>query len=268
MGHFGTTLRVVEILWGVLNTNGQHLGICRVHLFWALFFLKTYSTLTVCATMAGVHEHTFSKWCFLVIFCLFEHLNTVSKPPPTSLRLTTNNQISFDSVLQSSEGIVGVIDATECPVQRSKNHSIQYCYYSGKKKLHTMKYEIVTCPHSGTILWIAGGIPGGLWHDSVLAQKTKVLEELEEGQYLLGDSAYLNRKFPQFITTFKKASEEEKKLNRKIASVRIHVERIISRIKVFNAVSYRWRHSFSLHPYIFKVCAEITNLHLFFVNPF
>ncbi|KAL6042143.1 Transposase, variant 2 [Balamuthia mandrillaris] len=39
--------------------------------------------------------------------------------------------------------VTGIIDTTECPVQRSMNADTQHTFYSGKKKQHTVKYELV-----------------------------------------------------------------------------------------------------------------------------
>ncbi len=65
--------------------------------------------------------------------------------------------------------MVGIIDASECPIQRPTENPIQRVYYNGKKH-HALKYELVLCPYTKKILWVGGGFPSGVFHDLKLAE--------------------------------------------------------------------------------------------------
>jgi hypothetical protein len=66
-------------------------------------------------------------------------------------------------------------------------------------------------------------------------------------------------------TPFKgKLTETEKAINHFLGSRRWIVEHIIGRIKNFNCLGHKWRHSRTLHKYVFYVIAEIVNIDLHF----
>ena len=47
------------------------------------------------------------------------------------------------SNFDAKKGTIRIVDVTECSVQRSKNIEIQKEYYSGKKKKHVIKIQII-----------------------------------------------------------------------------------------------------------------------------
>ena len=51
-----------------------------------------------------------------------------------------NNMLNLTDINIKHEHLV---DVTECTIQRSKNYDIQREYYSGKKKKHTIKIQII-----------------------------------------------------------------------------------------------------------------------------
>ena len=61
-----------------------------------------------------------------------------------------------------------IVDSTECPIQRPCK-VLQEIFYSGKKKKHTLKYEIGVSIQTGLIVWIGGGMTGST-HDLTIAR--------------------------------------------------------------------------------------------------
>ncbi|KAL6065845.1 DDE Tnp4 domain-containing protein [Balamuthia mandrillaris] len=84
--------------------------------------------------------------------------------------------------------VTGIIDTTECPVQRSMNANTQRTFYSGKKKQHTVKYELVWDLATELFSWVNGPFPGSV-HDLTIARQG-VLNYLSIREILLGDLAY------------------------------------------------------------------------------
>lgn len=54
------------------------------------------------------------------------------------------------------QGILAVIDCTECSIVCTCNWTVQNFFYLGKKKKWTFKYEIAVSITDGIILWISG----------------------------------------------------------------------------------------------------------------
>jgi hypothetical protein len=103
--------------------------------------------------------------------------------------------------------VLMVVDATECPIERPKEKEEQEFFYSGKKKKHTIKYEVAfilsfpQCflPQStvqvavrvsdGLIVWISDPAPGKA-HDLTIYRHYGLKTLLEPGERVLGDKGY------------------------------------------------------------------------------
>jgi hypothetical protein len=96
----------------------------------------------------------------------------------------------FDIPLPTAifEGILIIVDGTECRIQRP-NGSVQRVFYSGKKKCHTIKYEIGVRITDGKLLWINGPYPGKT-HDKTMLEGGDLCSYLLPGETLLGDKGY------------------------------------------------------------------------------
>jgi len=86
------------------------------------------------------------------------------------------------------ENIFTIVDGTECPIGRPKN-SIQNVFYSGKKKRHTIKYEIGCRITDGFIVWVKGPYPGSQ-NDITMYRNYKMEESLLENEWVLADRGY------------------------------------------------------------------------------
>lgn len=157
-----------------------------------------------------------------------------------------------------------ILDGTECLIERPIDNLIQRQYYSGKKRKHTIKYEVGVQLQSGKIVWLAGGVPGSV-HDFTLYQICGLRQYLLPGEMILADKGYIGD--TQIIHPFKPTiSDEEKEFNSAISSIREIVEHTIGRIKNFNFTQQKWRHDLKLHPIAFKVICNVLNIEFEF-NP-
>ncbi len=135
-----------------------------------------------------------------------------------------------------------LMDVMESPIERPKKH--QKRFYSGKQKEHTLKTQVVLGHKTGKIICLAHD--KGRTHDFKLFKKTHL--RFHQLLRVIGDKGY------QGITRFHENSEtpikkprggkltkQQKEYNRQLNRLRIAVEHINRRLKIFNILSYRYR---------------------------
>jgi hypothetical protein len=81
-----------------------------------------------------------------------------------------------------------VLDATEIPIQRPSK--LQRIFYSGKSKMHSLKYEVAaTIRQPYKIVWIAGPVYGSM-HDLKLTRTMGLMSNLLPHEFILADLGY------------------------------------------------------------------------------
>jgi len=153
-----------------------------------------------------------------------------------------------------------LIDATEQPVQRPQRK--QKCWYSGKKKRHSIKNEIITT-EAGRIVSVSKSAPGTV-HDITIRRRGP---PLPEGAHAYADSGYqgYQEDHPAIDIPYKKPkkgklTKEEKDYNHALSRFRVRVEHAIGRMKKFRILADRYRYPRSRHAVKFAIIAGITNL--------
>ena len=134
-----------------------------------------------------------------------------------------------------------IVDATEQPVERPLGQEEQKPYYSGKKKRHTSKSQIVICSEIKDIVDVVIGEIGSKSDVKIFRES---LHKFHQEQGFLGDKAYVG----EFqVTTPKKKpkkgelTKEEKERNSWLSSRRIMVEHMIRLLKIFKVMQERFR---------------------------
>lgn len=129
-----------------------------------------------------------------------------------------------------------LLDGTERPIQRPKTKEFQQDYYSGKKKRHTIKNNILTSVKTGKILYLSKTVNGKV-HDKRLADEDP--PRLLKGSTIGADTGYIGLKIrgTKILMPKKKPkgidlTETEKELNRALSRVRVGVEHSIRGIKI------------------------------------
>ena len=157
-----------------------------------------------------------------------------------------------------------IIDATEQQVERPKRQ--QKSYFSGKKKCHTMKTQIVI-NKEGEIINTSESVPGKN-HDRKVSKKSAILNSIPSDMKIMGDSGYQGIKddFPNATIPHKKKrggpklTKEQKHENRKISRKRVLVENVIGKLKIFKILSYKYRGKRKKHGEIVRIIAYIYNI--------
>ena len=134
-----------------------------------------------------------------------------------------------------------LVDSCEQDRERPSDYEKQKQYYSGKKKRHTFKNQIITTPNGQEIVDIIVGEPGPK-SDIVLWREQS--KKLEETQKYNGDKAYIGEertKTPKKKPKNKEMPGSIKEDNKKKSQERIFVEHLIRILKIFRVASERFR---------------------------
>jgi hypothetical protein len=164
-----------------------------------------------------------------------------------------------------------VIDSKEQRVNRPKGHDAQKPYYSGKKKAHTVKTQVVVDPR-GRIEGVSDSVPGGANHDLPLLRRSGVLGQLAAGEGVMVDKGYAGVKnyYPDVpvIIPFKASrgrplTEEQGAFNREVARCRIVVEHTMAQLNRFTVLRQVFRgQQRGRHGQVIRVVAKLVNRRL------
>lgn len=130
-------------------------------------------------------------------------------------------------------------DGRERPIQRPKDPEIQAIFYSGKKKRHCLKNNVLINRQAKITLLIS--TCEGKKHDKKIADETGLV--LPEGSSLAQDTGFQGYALAKvtMIQPLKKPrgkehTPEQNESNRQISSLRIRVEHAIGGVKRYRIV--------------------------------
>lgn len=135
-----------------------------------------------------------------------------------------------------------LIDVTETPIERPKKR--QKRYYSGKKKQHTLKCQILAERDSAKIIcWLVGE---GSRHDFRLFKASGVqihpkTESLQDSGYQGIKAYHFNSYIPKKKPKNGELTQLERDYNHALSQERISIEHINRRLKVFKIIAGRYR---------------------------
>jgi len=160
-----------------------------------------------------------------------------------------------------------IVDTFETPVRRPSLNERQKRLYSGKKRRHTLKTQVIT-DKDGEILEVEAGHRGPKG-DIKLYEESKVSEEYPEAEGM-GDLAYKSEKHPEISTPHKKPkggklTPEQKEENRKFSQKRVKVEHSIRRLKGWRILREDYRLAIGLFPLIAATVTGLVQLSRIFV---
>lgn len=137
---------------------------------------------------------------------------------------------------------ITVMDVTETPIQRPKKKQKQF--FSGKKKYHTLKCQLIINQENGQVICTFFG--QGRRHDFALfkailihfhPETISIQDSGYQGIKLYHSNSYTPKKKPKNG----KLSELEKDYNRVLAKQRILIEHVNRQMKIFKILSERYR---------------------------
>ena len=162
----------------------------------------------------------------------------------------------------------GIIDCTEVKTQRPSGVEKQVKMWSSYKGGWTVKFLVCIAP-SGLITFVSRAY-GGRSSDVFITNNSGILEKFQPGDEIMADKGFPHIKVKDGITLVMppfankdrpQFTEEEMENTFSVASVRIHVERAIQRLKIFSILTNRLSVDLIPHmDHIIHVAAVLTNL--------
>jgi hypothetical protein len=146
---------------------------------------------------------------------------------------------------KETEERVVAMDVTESAIEKPKEN--QKSFYSGKQKEHTLKTQIIVDLKSQKIICLASG--KGRVHDFRLFHNSGVrvgdlIKIIADKGYQGIAKIHKSSEKPMKRKKGKKLSKEEKQYNKLLNRLRVVVEHVNRRLKIFRTLSstYRNRH--------------------------
>jgi len=161
-----------------------------------------------------------------------------------------------------------VIDATETPTERPKRG--QKRFYSGKKRRHTLKTQLVVDPKTRTV--ICTTFAAGKEHDFQLFKRSQV--KLKPETKCLADRGYqgiqklhVNSQLHKKKRKGRQLSQTDLQMNRDLERVRCICEHIIGRLKVVRILAEKYRNRRKRFGLRFNLIAGLYNYELGLFKP-
>ena len=164
-----------------------------------------------------------------------------------------------------------IIDATEIFIEQPHLPEIQKMTFSSYKNHNTYKALIGISP-SGAITFVSKLFSGSI-SDKELTRQSGLLDLLESGDSVMADKGFdiaeyliprgVNLNIPPFLRGAEQFTHKELVENRRIASLRIHVERAMERIKNFHIFDRVLPATLTdIADRMFFVCCILCNFHV------
>ena len=183
----------------------------------------------------------------------------------------------YPKCFQSFGKVLSIIDCTEMYAQKPSLASSNSKMFSAYKNQTTVKF-LVGCTPSGSISFVSNACSGSM-SDREIVMKSgfidyvkKTYELNDERLVILADRGFniqdlllpynVRVVIPPFLRGKSQFSEKENQKTKSVASSRIHIERVIGRIKTFKFLQYTIPSEFfDLLDQIIVICCAVINLH-------
>lgn len=200
-----------------------------------LVYLHHLPTFQMLGVQFGVSESTandiFHYWSELLRELL----------PASLLEQVKKNPNEHEWVQEILGELELIVDSCEQAIQRPGDYQEQKKLYSGKKKNHTFKNQLIVTPNGQEIVDVIVGKPGSTSDINIWRECQSKLAATQKFQ---GDKGYIGEaqiETPQKKPKTRELNQEEKQKNRDKARKRIFVEHIIRLVKIFRIAQERFR---------------------------
>lgn len=235
----------------------------RDQLLVTLVWLRLYLSTETLGFLFGIDKSTVSRYT-RAILPILRQVGDGTLGWPEAPRRGQGKDLA--AARQAYPDLFAFVDATEQPIRRPQDHEQQKQHYSGKKKRHTRKVQIIVNEH-GVVRDVSSSVPGAV-HDRELFRRSGAARRIPKETTAGGDAGYqgIQDDLPDHnvITPFKKRkrhplTDEEKLLNQEFARARIIVENVLAQFKIFKALADRFRHQVDRWDDVFRAVLAIIN---------
>ena len=228
-----------------VKRRGRKSSLClEDRLLLTLYYLRHYETLLRLGGQFGIHESYACKIYHQMLNILLKVLDMKGRKELLNSDLDTI-----------------IIDVTEQPIERPKRR--QRAYYSGKKSRHTIRIQVVVCLMTLQIYSVI--CKKGRVHDFRILKESKLrisseIKKLGDSGYQGLEKLYENSETPVKKSKNKPLTKEARKYTRELSKVRIAIEHVNRRCKIFRITKEVYRGKHKNYGKTWNVIAALVNL--------
>ena len=233
----------------------------RAQILLRVIWLRQYPTQDVLGYFFGVSQPTVSRYIERVLPVLEQAGQDGMRLPDPGRKRRRH----LDALLRDTPGLIVVVDSFEQKVQRPKDATTRDEYYSGKKKTHTLKSQVVVDEDTGEIVEVAESVVGPQ-ADLKLLQQSGLLARLPDGVGAGGDLAYVGiaKLHPLGVSPRRKPRgkprpAEDAAYNTAFSRRRIVVEHSIGRLRRYQSLTQPDRNHRQHHTARVRAVAGLAN---------
>ncbi len=207
-------------------------------LVFILVYFRFYPVQVLQGYLFGLSQAQANEWVHRLTPLLNAALGYQQQLPARQAKTLT-------TLLTACPELEFIIDGTERPIRRPKDPTHQKRQYSGKKKRHTVKNNIIIEKRTGKVKGLSPTVSGQV-HDKKLADEQDL--RFPKDSKLWQDTGFQGYA-PEQVTIIQpkkkprggQLSVDEKAANTRISKERIRIEHSIGGIKVFAIVQHIFR---------------------------
>ena len=246
-----------------------------IQLFLTLIKLRQNPKERDLALWFGVSMSTVSKYFITWVCFLYSHLKEVNWMPDAD-QVKSTLPLAFK---ESDSNTYTIIDASEIFVETPTDLRLQSSTWSSYKHHNTAKV-LVGCTPNGAVNFVSDLYVSAI-SDVELTRKCGPIQKLDGKQNIsvMADRGFTIRdqlstinvglNIPPFMEGRARLLSEEVQRGRKIASLRIHIERVIGRIKNYSILKGTLPLTLSrIANQIVSVCAWLVNFQSVLISPY
>ena len=228
-------------------------------LVFILMYLRKATTQDIFGEVFKMPQPVANKWIHILHPCLNRALAELGEKPARSIA---------ELHLAPEKGQIFFQDGTERPIERPKNQEIQGVFYSGKKKRHCIKNNVLV--NQQAKIRLLTPTCEGKKHDKKIADETNLV--LPKGSSLCQDTGFQGFALssvtmiqPMKKPRGKELTPEQKESNRQISRLRIRVEHAIGGVKRYRIVKDQVRaRKDNFRDRVMETCCGLHNFRLNF----
>lgn len=223
----------------LINLLTENIAAPTIDIMITLKKIKSNDSFDVLALHFGFSQSTVSRIFRKTIILLSTSLNDlITWPSPKEV--ISKLPIAFRARYSN---VYSIIDCLEIEIEKPSNAIQQSLSWSQYKGCNTSKY-LISCTPDGLITYISEGY-GGRASDVAIVEDCGFLEKLPPSVAVMADRGFKSISHllikknctlirPPSVSKTIASSKEEVNQSKRIAALRIHVERVIGRLREFN----------------------------------
>jgi hypothetical protein len=241
-----------------LGAGGVYKNNSKNRLLMTIIWLRIYATYEVLGFLFALDKSNVQRNMKPILDVLEKEMKKEIAWPDKENR----QKMRMAQFMKEFSDVVAIVDATEQPAQRPKDNEVQKKYYSGKKKQHTLKKQIIVTPEGETI-HLSKTEPGSKSDKKIFDESDP--GDMDDSDAFMGDKGYQGIQqdlyviLPDKKPKGKELSLEQKTRNKRISKVRLVVEHTFGEIKNYQALSQKYRHPRDSHDAVFGIVAGLVN---------